>query len=82
MSLIQCPKCGNVVSNRVNYCPKCGAPMQGRPRQSKLGFEGPSSDEFRDSINKLFKLYPLLIILVMIAVGVLLTFVFTTMGGE
>ena len=30
MALIKCSECGNVVSDKVNFCPKCGCPIQNK----------------------------------------------------
>ena len=34
MAIIQCPKCGAMVSDTASFCPKCGAPIaQSAPQQ-------------------------------------------------
>jgi len=37
MALINCPDCGNQVSDRAPTCPKCGAPIAGREETITLG---------------------------------------------
>lgn len=50
MGLIQCPDCGNMVSDRAAACPSCGCPAEAI-HEAYGGYEGGCQNEVEDYGN-------------------------------
>ncbi len=50
MGLIQCPDCGNMVSDRAAACPSCGCPAEAI-QEAYGGYEGGYQNEVEDYGN-------------------------------